>query len=168
MNHCQLPLSQHRMALVIVLSAMVSTWTAAPQATACPFCSATAQTLSEEIQSADVAVLAKMVPLGETSELAAKDKPEAGEEQAQSSLSNSNPANGTNPDTGMATFQINHIIRGAEILGTHQQLQVVYFGDYQLNKTFLISGITNTGLSGSGLAVAAGEIKAAGEKKNSF
>ncbi len=123
MNHCQLPLSQRRTALVIVLSAMASTWTAAPKATACPFCSATAQTLSEEIQSADVAVLAKMVPLGKTSELAAKDKPEAGEEQAQSSLPS------TDPNTGMATFQINHIISGAETLGAHQQLQVVYFGD---------------------------------------
>jgi len=93
---------------------LLTLWATAIPATACPFCSATAQTLSEEIQSADVAVLADWVT-----------------------------ATGVDPDTELATFQILQVIRGTEGPDTARQLQVVYFGDPQPSKTFLITGISS-------------------------
>ena len=61
---------------------------------ACPFCSVESQTLSEETQSSDAVVLAKLI----------KDAPPPSDATLNSS----------DPNAGTATFQIVEVLRGQE------------------------------------------------------
>ncbi len=96
----------------------------------CPFCSAVSQTLSQEIAGSDVAVIARLSKL----------PPEAD--------SSSDIAGGLDlddPDSGTAEFEVLETIRGDDIpegapaKGT--LIKVVYFGNSDQKKNFLISGI---------------------------
>ncbi|HEX3599757.1 MAG TPA: hypothetical protein VHU84_06410 [Lacipirellulaceae bacterium] len=89
----------------------------AVSALACPFCSVESQTLSEETKGADAVVLAKLV----------KEAPQA--------------ADTNDPNSGMATFQIVEALKGQEALGIDKEIKVVYFGDSDHNKTFMITGL---------------------------
>gem|GEM_PF-617565 len=127
--------------------------TAVTPATACPFCSAASQTLSEEIRGAAVAVLAERILPDPSTSLTSDGKPAVGrakgaEQSAtveQGSVTDSTMGGG-DPGTGMATFRILHTIRGKEATGNKQQLQVVYFGDPQPKKTFLLTGLISSAL----------------------
>ncbi len=127
-------------------------WGMAIPTSACPFCNATSQTLSEEIQSADVAVLAEGIDFGDSAGSATNPNP--GEPGAsETKKASPNIASEIDSGSGMATFRILQALRGKEKLGTTGQLQVVYFGDPQPSKNFLITGISNAGMG----AVAGGE-----------
>ncbi len=87
---------------------------------ACPFCSATSQTLSEELAAAEVAVIAKL------SQAAAL--PDAGSPSSD-------------PDMGVATFEVLEVLRGADKFPDLKELRAVYFGENEAGKLFLINGI---------------------------
>ncbi len=86
-------------------------------ALACPFCSVETQTLSEEMRGADAVVLAKLV----------KEAPPS--------------ANPADPNSGTATFQIIETLRGQESLKDTKEISVVFFGDSNREKTYLVNGI---------------------------
>jgi hypothetical protein len=83
---------------------------------ACPFCSVESQTLSEETKAADAVVLAKLV----------KEAPPS--------------TDANDPNAGMATFQIIEPLKG-DGLEPNQEISVVFFGDANKDKTYLITGL---------------------------
>jgi hypothetical protein len=90
-------------------------------AAACPFCSIESQTLSEETQSSDAVVLARLV----------KEAPPVDETSIDSS----------DPNSGTATFEIVEVLRGQELLTGVKEIRVVFFGESDRERMFLISGI---------------------------
>ena len=89
----------------------------AAQALACPFCSATSQTFSEEIGTMDVAVIAKLVKVPPPSD-------KAGDEIQK------------------ATFEIAQVIKGDGLVKTGEKFDTLYFGDGSAGKSFLVMGIS--------------------------
>ncbi len=98
----------------------------APRAAACPFCSAAMQTLSQEIESADVALIAEL----------AQPMPTSGPDDPAGEL----PA---------AKFRIVEVLRGADRLEGVKDIDVVYFGEEAPDKKFMITGLA--GITGPGL-----------------
>lgn len=86
-------------------------------ASACPFCSVESLTLTEETKGADAVVLAKLL----------KEAPAATESN--------------DPNSGTATFEIVEVLRGPESLKSKQEIEVVFFGDSDRDKTYLINGL---------------------------
>ena len=86
-------------------------------AVACPFCSVETQTLSEETRGADAVVLARLV----------KEAPPT--------------ANPADPNSGTATFQIVETLRGQDAVKDTKEISVVFFGDSNRDKTYLVNGI---------------------------
>jgi hypothetical protein len=84
---------------------------------ACPFCSVESQTLSEETKGADAVVLAKLL----------KEAPTT--------------ADPNDPNSGMATFEISEVLRGPESLAKSKEISVVFFGDADRSKTYLVTGL---------------------------
>lgn len=98
-------------------------WCAAEAtAVACPFCSATSQTLSEELATAEVAVLVRLTEPAEPFDPATSP-------------------DSVDPDAGTATFEVVEFIRGEKKFPELKQLKVVYFGENDPNQLFLINGI---------------------------
>ncbi|MEN1678724.1 MAG: hypothetical protein AAGJ46_03975 [Planctomycetota bacterium] len=101
---------------------------AAAPVLACPFCVAEMQTLSEELASADAAVLGRLLlppalgldPQGATSD---------------------NPFSAADPETGEATFRVEEVLKGEPTLGEASEVQAIYFGRADLEKRFLLRGI---------------------------
>jgi hypothetical protein len=91
-------------------------WKVEAAAHACPFCSAVSQTFSEEINTMDVAVIARLVKVPPASE-----KP--GEEIAK------------------ATFEIAQVVKGEGLVKTGETIETLYFGDGAPGKSFLVMGI---------------------------
>ncbi len=90
--------------------------TVAYRAVACPFCSAVSLTFSEEINNAQVAVIAKLA--------------EAAPQTDANSL-----------DVAKAKFEIIKVLKGEEALGKERKFEAVYFGDSPIGTTFLVMGI---------------------------
>ncbi|MEX2310267.1 MAG: hypothetical protein WD738_22050 [Pirellulales bacterium] len=93
------------------------------KAAACPFCSVESQTLSEETQSADAVVLAKLI----------KEAPPV-----------TNEVGGlppTDPDSGTATFEIVEVLKGQDRLSDAKEVRAVYFGEADRERVFLIMGL---------------------------
>jgi hypothetical protein len=86
-------------------------------ASACPFCNAQTKTLSEELDSSDAVVVAKLVK-GPSKEAIA-----AGDVDAES------------------LFEIVQVLKGADILGKTRQIKVLYFGQQPAGTQFLVFGI---------------------------
>jgi hypothetical protein len=86
---------------------------------ACPFCNAAMQTLSQEIASADGAVIAQLV----------RPMPTAA------------PGQTIDPASASAKFRIVEVLRGQEKLAGAKELDVVYFGNDPPEKKFLITGL---------------------------
>jgi hypothetical protein len=101
---------------IVLVASAIGLWLAG-SATACPFCSAETQTLTEETHSADAVVLAKLV----------KEAPPS--------------ANAADPNSGTATFQIVEVLRGPESLKSSKEISVVFFGDSNRDKVYLVNGI---------------------------
>jgi hypothetical protein len=91
--------------------------TVAGDLAACPFCNVESKTLSEETKGADAVVLAKLV----------KEAP---------TTTDSN-----DPNSGMATFQIVEALSGQDALGDTKEISVVFFGDSDREKTYLVTGL---------------------------
>ncbi|MBA2114315.1 hypothetical protein [Bremerella alba] len=99
--------------LMILCGALVSTAALLTNAFACPFCAAVSQTFSQEIDSMDAAVIAKLV---EAPEVTAEG---AGVE---------------------ATFEITQILKGKEHLGDTKTIKSLYYGEGRQGREFLILG----------------------------
>ncbi|MEX2091555.1 MAG: hypothetical protein WD971_02705 [Pirellulales bacterium] len=100
---------------------------------ACPFCSVESRTLTEEISASETVVLAKLIA----------DAPPIAEDAG-----NENGFGSTDPDSGKATFQIVNVLRGEDRVKVGDEIKVVYFGEGERDKTFMISGI---GVENNGL-----------------
>jgi hypothetical protein len=107
--------------LVLALNCGLAT---VERAEACPFCSAAMQTLSQEIASADGAVIAELV----------RPMPVAATSPGQGVAT-------VDPTTAAAKFRIVEVLRGQEKLAGAKELDVVYFGDDPPQKKFLITGL---------------------------
>src|SRR5436190_14899583 len=91
----------------------------AAMGTACPFCSATAQTFSEEISTMDVVVIARLVagaPKDKAADVAGSDVPKA-------------------------KFEVVRIIKGEGLAKNKETIETLYFGDAKPGTAFLIQGI---------------------------
>ncbi len=99
--------------LLILCGALVSTAALVTTALACPFCAAVSQTFSQEIESMDAAVIAKLV------EAPAVTAEGAGVE---------------------ATFEITQILKGKEHLGDMKTIKSLYYGEGRQGREFLILG----------------------------
>ena len=98
-----------------------------PGAQACPFCTAVSQTLGQELDGADNAVIAKLLKLPPEADL-------EGDDSAGFDIDN--------PDSGMAEFEVVEVLRGTGGPAPGATIKVVYFGGNEQQKQFLIKGIT--------------------------
>ncbi len=106
---------------------MYSVWYAGTaNVNACPFCSATQQTISEEIASAEISVIAKLIQPAATSD---------------------DPTNFdlAGNDFGMARFAVQNVLRGDESSAALEEIEVVYFGKDDKDRSFLINALVNKG-----------------------
>jgi len=99
--------------LMILCGALVTTTAWLTSAWACPFCAAVSQTFSQEIDSMDAAVIAKLV---EAPQITAEG---AGVE---------------------ATFEITQVLKGKEHLGDKKTIKSLYYGEGRQGREFLILG----------------------------
>jgi hypothetical protein len=106
-----------------ILAALMLALVAATSAVACPFCTVESRTLAEEIDASQAVVMARLIA----------DAPPMNE-QVDGSFDD-------DPDSGTATFRIVDVIRGGDRVKAGDELKVVYFGEGERDKTFLISGI---------------------------
>ena len=102
----------------------------AQSAGACPFCNAAMQTLSQEIEAADVALIAELA-------------------QAMPATPLDDTGGAVSPDGAAAKFRVIQVLRGEDKLAGAKELEVVYFGQDSPGKKFLISGLA--GVTGPGL-----------------
>lgn len=99
--------------LLIVCGALVSATAFVESVSACPFCAAVSQTFSQEIDSMDAAVIAKLVEVPDT----------------------------TSEGAGVeATFEIVQVLKGKEHLKDTKSLKSLYYGDGRKGRLFLILG----------------------------
>ena len=105
-----------RQLLAGVLAAVAAVLWGVSPAWACPFCTAVSQTFSEEINTMDVAVIARLVKGPPAS-----DKP--GDEIAK------------------ATFEVAQVIKGEGLVKPGEKIETLYFGDGAPGKSFLVMGI---------------------------
>ncbi len=97
----------------------------ASAAIACPFCTAETQTLTEEIGSADVAVLARLIEAGPAFDAAADaDQP-------------------IDAEMGKAKFAVVEVLRGVEHAEGVEELEAIFFGEADRDTLFLIRGVLN-------------------------
>lgn len=115
-----------RFASVVAVGVAAAGITRASAARACPFCSATQQTLGEELASTDAAVLARLVkappPYDPTKDNGASYR-------------------SLDPEMTNATFEIVEKLRGGEHLIGTETIEVPFFGQPDKDKLFLITGI---------------------------
>jgi hypothetical protein len=109
--------SRVAIASMLAMVAAAGSLTVTYRALACPFCSAVSLTFSEEINNAQVAVIAK---------LAQAPPP---------------PSDANSLDVAKAKFEIIKVLKGDDALGKEKMLEAVYFGDSPVGTTFLIMGI---------------------------
>lgn len=103
---------------------------------ACPFCSAVSQTLTQEIEGADISVIARLVSLPEEVDLDS-DAP------VELDLDD--------PDSGTAEFEVIEVIRrpdsgSVDLPEVGSKIKVVYFGSNEQKKDFLINGLVGSRL----------------------
>lgn len=131
-------LSCFRSTAIVALLLPAVALVAAGIAWACPFCSAVSMTLTEEINAADAAVIARL----------------AGEQPEEAELEDgrSRPVK--------VKFDIVEVLKGKELLEGTEQIEVLYFGQDDAKPEFLITGIDPQALSWAtpiGLSERAGE-----------
>jgi hypothetical protein len=119
LNDCGL----NRLAMLGLMAAALLCGVAVP-VFACPFCTVESRTLSEEINSADAVVLAKLVKEAPPLDMQAGDGAPIA----------------ANPDAGRATFQVIEAVRGQDRIAPGREIEVVYFGPIEKDKVFMITG----------------------------
>jgi hypothetical protein len=105
-----------RLSVLAMLALVMFAAVLAGRSLACPFCSGVSITLGEEMKAASAAVIARLVEGPQ--EAAAAD-----------------------PAHNLAKFEIVQVLKGKEILGDQQQIEVIYFGQDEKDKPFLIMGV---------------------------
>jgi len=109
--------------IIIRFSALIILVASGLIAAACPFCSVESQTLSEETQAADAVVLAKLL----------KEAPPTNDEVSEAAT--------TDPNSGTAIFEVVEVLRGQEKLDGAKEINVVYFGEPDRERVFLVVGL---------------------------
>jgi hypothetical protein len=95
------------------------------QTLACPFCSAVAQTLRQEMEAMDAVVIASAMQSDST----------------------------RNADTGEVQMKIEIVLKGGEHVEVGDSVKAVYFGDVALGRRFLLSGVDPSDMQWSCLPV---------------
>lgn len=103
-------------AVMAVVFASVFSAAFAEAAVACPFCGPTAKTFTEDIETMDVAVIARLTKAPVQTE-------EAGDEIQK------------------ATFEITGVLKGDGLVKQGDKFETLYFGDGKPGKSFLVMGI---------------------------
>jgi hypothetical protein len=98
-------------ALLTVALAAASVW-------ACPFCTVTSQTLSEEMASMDAAVIARLSQLPEPP-----------------------TAHALSEEVPKAVFEISAVLKGAAGVNETQEIRTIIFGQEQVGDQFLVMGV---------------------------
>lgn len=96
------------------------------EAAACPFCSASQMTLSEDLRANDVAVICKLV-----------NRPPKQDADAP-------------PEASECTFEIVQTLKGADIIARQadpKHIKILYFGEKPIGSTFLAFGIDPANLA---------------------
>jgi len=104
--------------MILLVSVVVSTATVAQ---ACPFCSAVAQTFSEEMASMDAVVLGKLVKL--------PPAPKPGDAVSE------------DEEVPKAVFEVVTVLKGKELVGKTRTVETIYFGEGKVGSLFLIMGV---------------------------
>ncbi|MEX2561582.1 MAG: hypothetical protein WD403_16780, partial [Pirellulales bacterium] len=94
---------------------------------ACPFCNSIKMTLAEEIDQAEVAILAEVV-----------DQPPAAVKIAADDADDLPLATA---DSAEAEFKIKKVLKGADALGKTRRIRTLYFGQQPKGTLFLILGV---------------------------
>ncbi|MEZ6069570.1 MAG: hypothetical protein R3C10_04695 [Pirellulales bacterium] len=102
-----------------------------PVASACPFCGTVTQTLGEEIAGTSAVVLAKIVPA-------------EGGTAAVETAADGDPA--APPVQGKTRFHIDKVLKGEELLGDAEEIEVLFFGQPKPESTYLLLGIEGPSL----------------------
>ena len=92
-------------------------------AMACPFCSAVSRTFSQEIQGADVAVIAELVEM-----------------PPSQSAGDGGFAPGLSEPLVKSKFKVLEAVKGADLLKNVKQIEANYFGDSSVGTQFLATG----------------------------
>jgi hypothetical protein len=118
----------------------------APQALACPFCSAVSLTLSEELKGSDVALLVKLKQAAD----AAIGAPADAEPPATPTPPATLPAAPLDPgavaelpappEASQAVFEVVEVLKGSDVLGDRREIRVLYFGQAAAETVFLVFG----------------------------
>jgi hypothetical protein len=106
---------------IFVVVAAIGAATFVERGWACPFCSAVSLTFGEEINTAQVAVIARLVKT---------PPPVEGAAAQTSSL-----------EVTKTKFDIVKVLKGEEALGKTRTIEVAYFGESPAGATFLVMGI---------------------------
>lgn len=98
---------------------------------ACPYCTVESSTLSEEMEASDAVVLAKLI------------KPAAPLTDGPNELGEFGVID---PDTGRAKFRIERVLVGQDVLAGVEEIDVVFFGEPDMEQTYFIRGVGLDGL----------------------
>lgn len=111
-------------------------------ADACPFCSATSQTLTEEMDAANAVVLVRLVASPEAADEAETASFEEGteEDSAGNTDTESGGFGAVDPDSGQAKFEIYEVLKGEALAKVGEQIEVVFFGPPKEGQSFFIAG----------------------------
>ncbi len=93
---------------------------------ACPFCSSTSQTLSEEIAAADVVMVAKLLSVPQAVEPNKEDIGTFGL---------------VDPDSGKANFRIVEVLKGKENASIGDEIEVIFYGEPDPEASYMITGL---------------------------
>ncbi|MFO0821484.1 MAG: hypothetical protein U1A77_26305 [Pirellulales bacterium] len=107
-----------RILMSLLALALTSSLLVGESRAACPFCSATSQTLTEEIAAMDAAIIAVLDELPK-----APKADDVGDEVVK------------------AKFRIFKVIKGEKLLGKTKAVESVYFGEAKPGKKFFITGV---------------------------
>ncbi len=104
------------LSIAVALALTVATTTSFSNAAVCPFCSAVALTFSEQLDSNDVVVVAKLLEIP-----APVDDPDA--------------------DFPKAKFEIVRVVKGEKFVGTGMKFRTQLVGNYPEGQKFLVMGV---------------------------
>lgn len=113
-----------RLSLWVLLSALLVSSVLARPSLACPFCAAVSQTFSQEMESMDVVVIAKLTKL-----------PPPRDPSAPSDQSG---------DVAKAQFLAIDVLKGGNLFDAKTPIDTLYFGDGSVGKEFLIMAVRET------------------------
>jgi hypothetical protein len=109
--------------LTLLLAAVIATTAFSHQSRACPFCQAVSQTFSQEMESMDCVVIAKLTKL----------PPPADPDSPSDSA-----------DVAKAQFAVVEILKGDKLVDAKKPIQTLYFGEGSQGKEFLIMAVRET------------------------